>query len=404
MPRIVTLVLVDGAGTPLGVLPPYEVAEPWWQDVVGVVAGARDRYGIEVTVLRLLGAQLPAPHGGAVTYLAECGTGPPAQAVPFDAARLGPGTHPLGEHPLRALWARPGGPAASLAWAAGQLARLGWQPSSATQQRTWNLSAIWRLDGPSGTAWLKQVPPFFAHEPAVLRWLGTVAPGRVPPVLAADEGTGRTLLAHAAGEDRYLAPPAELAALVDDLHLIQRQAVGQVRLLLAAGVPDRRWPALMGKVRDTVARHGPGLGPELAAALRALVDGLDARLAAVDECGLPDTLGHGDFHAGNARGDGSDRTLIDWGDSFVGHPGFDALRIVEQQPPPVAAQLLRHWARRWRDSAPGCQPERALDLLAPVAALSMAATYAGFVSAIEPSERPYHATDIGIALRAAVTA
>lgn len=398
-----TLVLVDGAGTLLGALPPYEVAEPWWQDMVGVAAGARERYGVEVTVLRLLETQRPAPHGGAVTYLAECATRPPAQAVPVDAAGLGSGAHPLREHPLRALWARPGGPAASLAWAGGQLAQLGWRPFVASQQRTWNLSAIWRLDGPSGTAWLKQVPPFFAHEPAVLRWLGTVAPGCVPAVLAADEGAGRMLLAHAAGEDRYLAPPAELADLIDDLHLIQRRAAAHVRLLLAAGVPDRRWPVLVGKVRDTVARYGPSLGPELDTALRSLVEGLDARLAAVEDCGLPDTLGHGDFHAGNARGDGKDRTLIDWGDSFVGHPGFDALRIVEQQPPPVAAQLLRHWARRWRDSAPGCDPERAVDLLAPVAALSGAATYADFVSAIEPSEHPYHAADIGILLRAAVT-
>ncbi|HET8680488.1 MAG TPA: aminoglycoside phosphotransferase family protein [Micromonosporaceae bacterium] len=404
MSRIVTLVLVDRAGVLLGALPPYEVAAPWWQDMAGVVAGTRERYGVEVTVLRLLGTRLPAPHGGAVTYLAECLTGAPAQAVPVDAAGREPAAAAPREHPLRALWARPGGPAASLAWAAGQLAQLGWQPSIASQQRTWNLSAIWRLDGPSGTAWLKQVPPFFAHEPAVLRWLGTVAPQRVPAVLAADEGTGRMLLAHAAGEDRYLAPPAELAGLIDDLHVIQRHAVPHAHLLRAAGVPDRRWPALVNRVRDTVARHGPGLGPEPDLALRSLVEGLDARLAAVDACGLPDTLGHGDFHAGNSRGDGRHRTLIDWGDSFVGHPGFDALRIVEQQPPPVAERLLRHWARRWRQAVPGSDPERALDLLAPVAALSAAATYAGFVSAIEPTERPYHAADIGIALRAALTA
>jgi hypothetical protein len=366
----VTLVLVDAAGTVLGALPPFEVSMPWWQDATEVVAGARAHFGIDVTVLRLLETERPVPHGGAVSYLAEC-PAPPAQVlrVPYD----------LAPHPLRAPWAEPGGPAASLAWAASHLAALGWQPAVPAQQRTWNLSAIWRLDSPSGVAWLKQVPRFSAHEPAVLRWLATVAPDRVPALLAADDD--RMLLADVPGEDRYFAPPAELADLIDDLHSIQRAA--PVGPLIALGVPDRRWPVLARWIRATVAEYG---GPP--------VDGLEDQFAAIDACGMPDTLVHGDFHAGNSRGDGHRRTLIDWGDSFVGHPGFDALRIVERQPPSEAAALRRHWAARWRETVPGCDPERALELLAPIADLRAAATYAAFVAAIEPSERPYHASDV----------
>jgi hypothetical protein len=394
----VTLVFVDGAGALLGALPPYEVPTPWWQDASDVVVGARERYGVEVTVLRLLATDLPAPHGGAVTYLVECPTGRPARTVPVDTAGLD-----LAAHPLRALWARPGGPAASLAWAANQLTRLGWQPAVACQQRTWNLSAIWRLDSRSGVAWLKQVPPMFAHEPAVLRWIAGVAPHRVPAVLANDDDTRRMLLAHAPGEDRYFAPPAELADLIDDLHHIQRAAMAHLESLRACGVPDKRWPVLASRVRDTVVRHGPGLGRKLNAALRSVVDSLEDRFAAIDACGLPDTLGHGDFHAGNARSDGNHRTLIDWGDSFIGHPGFDALRIVERQPPAAAARLRAHWANRWRATVRGCDPERALDLLAPVAPLSAAATCVDFLAAIEPSEHPYHAADIAILLRSAIT-
>jgi hypothetical protein len=71
------LVLVDGAGAPLGALPPFEVPTPWWQDASDVVVGARQRYGIEVTVLRILASNQPAPHGGAVTYLVECPAGRP---------------------------------------------------------------------------------------------------------------------------------------------------------------------------------------------------------------------------------------------------------------------------------------------------------------------------------------
>ncbi|WP_437597063.1 hypothetical protein [Sorangium sp. So ce590] len=76
-PRLVRLVLVTRAGELLGALPPYPVAMPWWQETQSVLQGARERHGIEVTVLRMLAAELPVPHGGAVTYLAETEAPPP---------------------------------------------------------------------------------------------------------------------------------------------------------------------------------------------------------------------------------------------------------------------------------------------------------------------------------------
>src|SRR2546421_10431464 len=89
--RIVTLVLVDGTGAVVRALPPFELPAPWWQEASDVVAGARERYGVDVTVLRLLAAGRPVPHGGAVTYLAECPTGAPGPAVPVDPAAFDPG-------------------------------------------------------------------------------------------------------------------------------------------------------------------------------------------------------------------------------------------------------------------------------------------------------------------------
>ena len=70
-PRTARLVLVSGSGAYVGVLPPVSVATPWWQDIAPVVHAAREAYGIEVVVLRLLGGELPQPPGGEVTYLAQ---------------------------------------------------------------------------------------------------------------------------------------------------------------------------------------------------------------------------------------------------------------------------------------------------------------------------------------------
>ncbi|MEH0933761.1 aminoglycoside phosphotransferase family protein [Micromonospora psammae] len=370
MPRTVTLVLVDPAGRLLGALPPYEVPTPWWPEAADVVAGAP----VAGTVLRLLTSELPRQPGGAVTYLAEAAGPVPVPLVPV-AADLAP-------HPLRAPWAQPGGPAASLAWATAQLDRLDRPTTRVTQQRTWNLSAIWRLDGPGGTTWLKQVPGFFRHEAAVLRRLAAVAPGRTPTLLA-DDGDGRMLLDHVPGEDRYGADLAERQAIAADHHALQVRAVPAVAELVAAGVPDRRGAALAAWIRSALAPHA-------AAAL----DGLEARLAEVARCGLPDTLVHGDLHPGNVRGDGDRRVIIDWGDSFVGHPAFDILELTLGLDSASASALVEAWSARWRGSAPGCAPERAAELLRPVAWLRLAVVYATFLAGIEPSERVYHVADV----------
>lgn len=378
MSRTVTLVLVDPAGVPLGALPPYDVPEPWWQEVGSVVDGARRRHGLDVAVLRLLDADRPHPPGGRLRYLAQVDAPPAEPLSPVDVD--------LTPHPLRADWAEPGGPARSLAWAGATLDRLGRPVTGVAQQRAWNLSAIWRLDGAAGSAWLKQVPPFFRHEAAVLRWLADAAPGTGPTLLAADDA-GRLLLDHVPGEDRYAADATERAAMAVDQHVRQVRAVPDVGRLVAAGVPDLRGAALARWVRAALTGHD-------VSGVAGLLAGLDDRLDRVRDCGLPDTLVHGDLHPGNVRGDGRRRVTIDWGDAFVGHPAFDILRLTEGLAPAVADPLLAAWADRWRADVPGCDPARALALLRPVAPLRMAAGYAMFLANIEPSEHPFHADDV----------
>ncbi|SCF41700.1 Phosphotransferase enzyme family protein [Micromonospora purpureochromogenes] len=381
MTRTVTLVLVDPAGRLLGALPPYEVPTPWWQEVDAVVCGAP----VEVAVLRLLSGVSDRPGiGGAVTYLAEVAAPPAVPLRPVDLE--------LPPHPLRAPYAEPGGPAATVGWATAALDRLGRPAKEVAQRRTWNLSAIWRLDGPHGPAWLKQVPGFFRHEAAVLRRLGAVTPGLVPPLLAAGDD-GRMLLDHVPGEDRYGADPAERDAIAADQHALQMRALPLTDDLVAAGVPDLRGAALARWIRAALAPHHADT----------VLDGLEERLAQARRCGMPDTLVHGDLHPGNVRSDGDRRVIIDWGDSFVGHPAFDILVLTIGLPADASDALVAAWCARWRADAPGCEPERAVELLRPVAALRSAAVYAAFLAGIEPSERVYHDADVPHWLSQAVT-
>ncbi|GIE33137.1 hypothetical protein Ait01nite_061820 [Actinoplanes italicus] len=371
MTRTVSLVLVDPAGDLLGQLPPFTVGTPWWQEVSDVVAAA----GIDVTVLRVLHGDRPSPPGGHVTYLAMTSERP-AGLLPADAG--------LAPHPLRASYAEPAGASASLAWAAGALDRIGLSGTTARQQRTWNLSAIWRFDHPDSgpVAWLKQVPPFFAHEAAVCRLVEAVAPGLTPYVLAAGD-EGRALLAHVPGEDRYDAGPEFRRAVLTALHPVHEHFAGRLDDLRAAGVPEMSLEKIF-KVAEPHLATIDGLGD--------LLDDLPRRLAEVDGCGMPDTLVHGDLHMGNVISDGESLTIVDWGDSVIGNAAFDVVRL------PGDPDLLAAWADLW----PGRDALRAATLLGPVEFLRQAIVYAGFMESIEPSEWPYHATDVDRCLRTAV--
>lgn len=366
MSRTVTLVLVGPDGRPLGALAPFPVELPWWQEVGEI----DDRF----QVLRLLHGDRPAPPGGHVTYLAQTASPP---------AGLRPAEVDLAPHPRRAAYAEIGGPGATLAWAESVLER----PIVARQQRTWNLSAIWRLDGGPQPVWLKQVPAFFAHEPHAIRIVDAVVPG-LTPTLIADGPDGRMLMAHAPGEDGYGAGEEVRARIAEAFHPVQAGLAG-------ADLPIPRVHADAEQYSRLAAPHYGTID-----GLERLIDGLPERFAAIEECGLPDTLVHGDLHPGNVRV-GDRLTIMDWGDCHIGHPAFDILRLTGDVDRPGA--LLDAWAARWRRSVPGSDPLRAAELMRPVAALRSAAVYAAFVAAIEPSEWPYHASDVPAALAAAAS-
>ena len=387
-PREVTLLLCDGAGDLLGTLPPFQVTVPWWQEAGEVVAGCRERYAVEVAVLRVLptGDERDAA-GGPVTYLAELLAGAPTAPL-----RRWHRPAPLAEHPLRLPYARPGGPAAEVAWADARLAEAGRSRTGpAVQVRTWNLSGIWRLPTAGGTVWLKSVPPFFAHEGAMLRRLD---PAVVPPLVAA-EGP-RVLLDEVPGEDHWGAELPVLLRVLELLVGLQADWVPRVAELAEVGAPDWRSAQLVPAVERVVERAASRLEDDVRRRLDTLVDGLPGRLAEVDACGVPDTLVHGDFHPGNTRGDaaeGGRSVLLDWGDCGVGNPLLDQAAflasIADEQREPVRER----WVHLWRDVVPGSDPARAADLLAPVAALRQALIYQSFLDAIEPDEQVYHRDD-----------
>lgn len=377
--RLVKLVLVTPEGELIGSLPPFPVTTPWWQDSQDVVSGAQEHHGVHVTLLRLLEADRPSPHGGSVTYLAEVATKVPAE----------PWSGKLDEHPLRSSWSRPGGPAVDLAWADVELAIRGASRTGPPEQvRTWNLSSLWRLPVERQTVWLKVVPPFFAHEGPLLERLQGSA---VPTLIAQHER--RLLLAHVPGEDLYEPTTQVLLRMVTLLVKLQRDWIDRTDELLALRLPDWRVTSLSTAVRQLIERVDSQLSDMDCETLTTFVEGLEDRFADLTRCGIPDTLVHGDFHPGNHRGDATTLVLMDWGDSGVGHPLLDEPAFLDRVSAEEAPAVLEHWHREWRAALPASDPDRASRLLAPVAAARHAIIYQRFLENIEPSERPYHQVD-----------
>jgi Ser/Thr protein kinase RdoA (MazF antagonist) len=375
------LVVVDAVGKVIGKLPPVRAAMPWWSEVESLVRAAREAFGVELTILRMLrrnGGRWM--RGGHVTYLAETVT--PITCLPCDEI--------LQPHPLRNAYAETGGPGADLAWARSVLAHHGLVMAAPPLQiKTWNLSSLWRLPLADGFVWLKAVPSFCAHEGALI---SALAPsGHVPRLLGWERG--RCVMRDVPGEDLWEPTLDERIAMIDILVTMQRAWVGRVDELFAIGLHDWRADALRASIAATFERTKHELDAADAHTLERFVSGLERRLEAIAECRVPDSVVHGDYHPGNVRGRAGALTILDWGDAGVGNPLLDLPAFIERAPEAARPTLENHWHHAWSSACPGSDPDRAARLLAPIAAARRAATYLRFLDNIEPSEHAYHLGD-----------
>jgi Phosphotransferase enzyme family len=382
--RKARLVLVTPNGVQIGCLPPIPVVTPYWQDILPVVAAARACFGINVSVLRLLKTESLGSSGGEVTYLAEVDSAFDSSALPIE-----PWQGELQDDALRLPYAKPGGPAADLRWAETMLQENGYQMVGKPEQiRTWNLSSIWRIPVPDKNVWLKVVPPFFGHEGSLIERL---AGERVPKLIGKDGC--RILLDEVPGEDLHVSDLKTLLAMVELLVGIQRGWIGRTEELASIGLPVYSVGKLSAELERLVERRADELLPNDRSALVNLISSLPVRHRRLVECGLKDTLVHGDFHPGNLRGDGTSLTLIDWGDSGIGHPMLDQSAFLERVSESDIPQISQHWANLWQHAIPRCDPQRAAELIRPMASAHRAIQYQMFLDNIEPSERIYHCSD-----------
>lgn len=387
--------LVSVGDSYLGRAPAFEVEPAWWQEVEGLTRHLDELLGVPTVVLRLVHAdEAVIGRGGRVIYHVQA-LGLPRAGV-LDETPYDEWDAIVAPHPLRATWAEVDGPTRLIDWAQSIIG-----PLDPVQVKSWNLSCLIHLrrKGSSPGAWAKATSRFGSIDADIIEHVQRYDERLAPTVLGTSADNRWSLLAHAPGIDcwepdlptvedvvsRWVAVQAAIAAEVDTLDapvLRPEELVDEVsRLLTVVPLPD-----------DDVLE------------VKRLVSVLPGILNELRTSGLPITLVHGDFHPGNWRSDGTNRAIVDWADSFVGHPATDIQRLRGWLPADKAEHAVEVWSAVWKRQLPDSEPLRALRPMTVLCRLVYAVMYQRFLDNIEPSERIYHADDPRTELQAAVEA
>ncbi|MDX6279969.1 MAG: hypothetical protein QOH03_1040 [Kribbellaceae bacterium] len=379
----------------MGQVPAFEADRPWWSEVAATTRYLDELLGVPTFVLRLVHADnAETGNGGRVVFHVQA-AGEPRAGV------LDPTPHPdwteiIAPQPLRATWAEVDGPQRLVDWATGIVGATG----KPVQYKTWNLSCLIQLPGADGGAWAKATSRFCSVDADVINHVQRYDSALAPAVLGVDLENRWSLLAHAPGIDCWEPDPATVQDIVSRWVAVQAAIAGdelRVPKLLPVELPAELDRLLAGEV-------GERLSPVELGQARVLRDRLPAIVAELESAGLPNTLVHGDFHPGNWRSDGTNRVIVDWADSYVGHPATDVQRLANWLPAEKRPLAIQTWTVAWQTAVPSSDPVRALKPMAVLIHLLGAVTYQRFLDNIEPNERIYHEDDPTNEVRAAIRA
>jgi hypothetical protein len=354
---------LDLVGADVYLAPILEVEKDRYLDVVGCRA-------------------LPVPGGTWVD---------PAQLADADLSRLLVRTlRELGEAPaLRPEWFSTRWYDEVEAWIDEQLAATGRRRTGVMRvSRVWSISAVLRVPTDSGDVWFKASCDLFRSEAALHRVLARHFPDDVPVLIGTDAERGWLLMEamHGAGEsDR--APGAD-AALAARWGAVQLASLDILDELLQAGAPVRGADVTVAGFHRA-ATDSPELAtltPEQRAALGDVTVEVEQMVREFWDCGVPDTLNHGDLHLGNVAYDGSVLRVFDLTDSCVSHPLLDGYHLAHfDGRRPSESELFAAFVRPWRTAFPDARIDRAAQLASVANRAFQADTFHRISLATEPA-------------------
>ncbi|MCA9863818.1 MAG: phosphotransferase [Thermomicrobiales bacterium] len=414
----------DAAGPALR----FELDSPvWFPDVAPVLQAVQERWRLDAVVLRCLAWQSdPDARQQWISYLLQ-----PRPAVLPHHGRwlpirdLAPADLPDDPHreiletalreldappPLaRRPWAERGWFAEAETWAATALHAAGAPPSRPpAQRRTWGLSTVWRYETPAGAYYFKAAAHrdtsgtaatadrsfLFANEASLLAGLAERFPGHVSNPVVTDPQRGWMLLPDAgpalATSDDLGAWEAALRAHARH----QRAYAGKTDELLRIGCLDRRLSRLAAQLDDLATDDAAlaCLDPASRNRLHAAIPALRALLDEAANLDLPDTLVHGDFHAGNIGLRDGRAVYFDWTDACVAPPFLDLVTFLDESDvldaaPGSRERLRAAYLAEWQGVATAEALARSAALAEPIGMVHQAISYQHMLPGLEDPTR-----------------
>jgi hypothetical protein len=278
-------------------------------------------------------------------------------------------------------WTRLAWLAEAYEWIDGRLAGLGLERMHTPEQvHAYPWATVLRVPTSREPVFFKAMVPLLAHEAGAVAVLARIRPDLVTEVLDADPQLGWMLMADAGVEirstpdekiedwERLLAAYAEL----------QRETVGAVDDLIAAGVPERGTEAVTGQLAEVLedddavwAGREQGLTDDERRRLRD--EGLPRLAELCHELialPIPDTIQHDDLHGGQVFVRDGRWRILDWGDACISHPFASLLvplrslvyREVVAEDAAELERLRDAYLEPWTGVAPRDDLLRAVDL------------------------------------------
>lgn len=201
-------------------------------------------------------------------------------------------------------------------------------------------STVIRFSTSTGDVYLKQTAPSISLEPKIIRLLSEQFHARVPVVIAINDDlhcflmkdAGKSLRETLKAEFR----PDLLCQAIKQYAVIQRSTEDHIETFLKLGVPDWRLgklPILYDQIiNQTDFLKAEGITDKELQILQALSPQFSAQCALLSNYGIPETLGHHDFHDNNILIDQHTKrmTFVDLGETAIIHPFFSLYTCLRQ--------------------------------------------------------------------------
>jgi hypothetical protein len=215
-------------------------------------------------------------------------------------------------------------------------------------------------DGPA--LWFKAVGEPNLHEYSTTLKLASIFPDFVPRILGSRPEWNAWVSVESDGS--HLDASSGLTAwtaVAENLALLQISSFGRRFELINAGCKDLRPCSLLSNVdpfldamRELMERQTkPAPAPLSRQELVSLGQDITVSLEGLDECAIPNTLGHLDLNPGNLLVSGTSCMLLDWAEGYVGPPFFsfqyllEHLRRWQAKDANLEETLLSSYARHW---------------------------------------------------------